>query len=223
MIHATSSPAPYLRNFSNTSPVQSLTFSFLAFPSGITRRNYFLVSRHLRQYRSAKIPPAGRDCSCIRSLFFPPFIYPSSPLTWNTGAISPKHAADRRPGAGGRAGRWTRRRPRTRSLPPLPRSHILRPRRRVASVRVRPSFFNGVCCGTRKEGERGFRRHRGRSAGRPPPSSALSPVLSPAPAPACQQQLSQYQIIASSSSSSSLDGESTPRVNAEVPSDGASE
>ena len=126
MIHATSSPAPYLRSFSSTSPVQSLTFSFLAFPSGITRRNYFLVSRHLRQYRSAKIPPAGRDCSCIRSLFFPPFIYPSSPLTWNTGAISPKHAADRRPGAGGRAGRWTRRRPRTRSLPPLPRSHILR-------------------------------------------------------------------------------------------------
>ena len=128
------------------------------------------MCRHLWQYRSAKIPPAGSDCSCIRSLFFPPFIYPSSPLTWNTGAISPKHAADRRPGAaGGRAGRWTRR-PRTRSLPPLPRSHILRPRRRVASVRVRPSFFNGVCCGTRKEGERGFRRHRGRSAGRPPPS-----------------------------------------------------
>ena len=150
MIHATSSPAPYLLRSFSTSPAQSLTFSFLAFPSGITRRNYFLVSRHLRQYRSAKIPPAGSDCSCIRSLFFPPFIYPSSPLTWNTGAISPKHAADRRPGAGGRAGRWTRR-PRTRSLPPLPRSHILRPRRRVASVRVRPSFFNGVCCGTRKK------------------------------------------------------------------------
>ena len=55
----------------------------------------------------------------------------------------------------------------------------------------------------------------------PPPSPALFPDLFPAPA--CQQQLSQYQIIASSSSSSSLDGESTPRVNAEVPSDGASE
>ena len=153
MIHATSSPAPYLLRSFSTSPAQSLTFSFLAFPSVITRRNYFLVSRHLRQYRSAKIPPAGSDCSCIRSLFFPPFIYPSSPLTWNTGAISPKHAADRRPGAaGGRAGRWTRR-PRTRSLPPLPRSHILRPRRRVASVRasVRLSLTVSVAEQGRKE------------------------------------------------------------------------